>query len=62
MGVESAWALGYSPARPAGTYPGSAFGMLGFGKGAFTHTSYRFATPTTSTPTWPGLAAPCQIA
>jgi CubicO group peptidase (beta-lactamase class C family) len=29
MGVESAWAFGYSPARPAGTYPGSTFGMLG---------------------------------
>jgi CubicO group peptidase (beta-lactamase class C family) len=29
MGSESAWAFGYSPARPAGTYPGSAFGMLG---------------------------------
>jgi CubicO group peptidase (beta-lactamase class C family) len=29
MGVESAWAFGYSPARPAGTYAGSAFGMLG---------------------------------
>jgi hypothetical protein len=25
--------------------------VLAFGKGAFTHTSYRFATPTTSTPT-----------
>jgi CubicO group peptidase (beta-lactamase class C family) len=29
MGVESAWAFGYSPARPAGMYPGSTFGMLG---------------------------------
>jgi len=29
MGVESAWAFGYSPARPAGMYPGSVFGMLG---------------------------------
>jgi hypothetical protein len=29
MGMESAWAFGYSPARPAGMYPGSAFGMLG---------------------------------
>jgi hypothetical protein len=29
MGVESAWAFGYSPARPAGTYPASTFGMLG---------------------------------
>jgi hypothetical protein len=29
MGSESAWAFGYSPARPAGTYPGSAFGMPG---------------------------------
>jgi CubicO group peptidase (beta-lactamase class C family) len=29
MGVESAWAFGYTPARPAGTYPGSTFGMLG---------------------------------
>jgi CubicO group peptidase (beta-lactamase class C family) len=29
MGVKSAWAFGYSPARPAGTYPGSTFGMLG---------------------------------
>jgi CubicO group peptidase (beta-lactamase class C family) len=29
MGVESAWAFGYSPARPAGTHPGSTFGMLG---------------------------------
>ncbi|MBV9384192.1 MAG: hypothetical protein JOY82_18140 [Streptosporangiaceae bacterium] len=29
MGVESAWAFGYSPARPAGTYPGSTFGMPG---------------------------------
>lgn len=29
MGVQSAWAFGYSPARPAGTYPGSTFGMLG---------------------------------
>jgi len=25
--------------------------ILAFGKGTFTHTSYRFATPTTSTPT-----------
>ena len=33
MGVESAWAFGYRPARPAGTYPGSTFGMLG-GDGA----------------------------
>lgn len=29
MGMESAWAFGYSPARPAGLYPGSVFGMLG---------------------------------
>jgi CubicO group peptidase (beta-lactamase class C family) len=29
MGMESAWAFGYSPARPGGTYPGSTFGMLG---------------------------------
>jgi len=29
MGMESAWAFGYSPARPAGMYPGSVFGMLG---------------------------------
>lgn len=29
MGVESAWAFGYSPARPAGTHPGATFGMLG---------------------------------
>lgn len=29
MGVESAWAFGYSPARPAGMYPGSVFGMVG---------------------------------
>jgi CubicO group peptidase (beta-lactamase class C family) len=29
MGVESAWAFGYSPARPARTYPGSTLGMLG---------------------------------
>ena len=29
MGVQSAWAFGYSPARPAGRYPGSTFGMLG---------------------------------
>jgi hypothetical protein len=29
MGVESAWAFGYNPTRPAGTYPGSVFGMLG---------------------------------
>ena len=29
MGVESAWAFGYTPARPAGMYPGSVFGMLG---------------------------------
>ena len=29
MGMESAWAFGYSPARPAGMYPGSTFGMLG---------------------------------
>jgi CubicO group peptidase (beta-lactamase class C family) len=29
MGMESAWAFGYNPARPAGTYPGSTFGMLG---------------------------------
>jgi CubicO group peptidase (beta-lactamase class C family) len=29
MGVRSAWAFGYSPARPAGTYQGSTFGMLG---------------------------------
>jgi CubicO group peptidase (beta-lactamase class C family) len=29
MGVESAWAFGYSPVRPAGTHPSSAFGMLG---------------------------------
>jgi CubicO group peptidase (beta-lactamase class C family) len=29
MGVESAWAFGYSPARPDGTCPGPTFGMLG---------------------------------
>jgi hypothetical protein len=29
MGTESAWAYGYTPARPAGMYPGSVFGMLG---------------------------------
>jgi hypothetical protein len=29
MGMESAWAFGYTPARPAGMYPGSVFGMLG---------------------------------
>jgi CubicO group peptidase (beta-lactamase class C family) len=29
MGVESAWAFGYSPARPTGTHLGSTFGMLG---------------------------------
>lgn len=29
MGTESAWAFGYAPARPAGMYPGSVFGMPG---------------------------------
>ena len=29
MGVECTWAFGYTPARPAGMYPGSVFGMLG---------------------------------
>jgi CubicO group peptidase (beta-lactamase class C family) len=29
MGVESAWAFGYTPARPTGIRAGSTFGMLG---------------------------------